>query len=501
MMKMYKFKSGQMQLTDFGMPSGMELDPNNRWVQKAEIIPWEAIELQYSKLFKSNTGNVAKPLRLALGALLIQTERSISDEEVTLQIQETPCLQYFCGFSGFTNEKPFDSSLLVHFRKRLTKDVLNEINELIIAKATNSKESESSDDDTPTPPTSSFVDENEQTPTNKGDLIIDATCAPQNIRYPQDLSLLNEARVNLETMIDKLHRPSSCTKPRTYRKIARSEYLKAILKKRKTEDELRDAIDKQLRYVFRNLNIVHEYLDNGETLSKKLTKRLSTICEFYNQQVYMYDNRTHSVNDRIVSLSQPWVRPIVRGKAKAKCEFGAKLDISVTDGFSRLETTSFDAYNESENLVTIVERYKQRTGCYPERVLVDSIYRTRNNIMFCKKRNIRISGKPLGRPKKEDAFDKKQQRQDETDRIEVERKFSHAKGSFGLGLIRARLENTSLTAISLSIISLNIAYIGRCFLHKFFKVRIFCYKLKIISQKKLFDFHYVFWFGKKVLVQ
>jgi hypothetical protein len=155
------------------------------------------------------------------------------------------------------------------------------------------------------------------------------------------------------------------------------------------------------------------------------------------------------------------VRPIVRGKAKAKCEFGAKLDISVTDGFTRLEYSSFDAYNESENLQTIIGRYQERTGRYPEKVLADKIYRNRDNLAFCKGKGIHLAGKPLGRPPKDFSQTKRQLRKDEIDRIEVERKFSHAKGSFGLGLIRTRLETTSKTAIALSVLALNLAYIAR----------------------------------------
>ena len=112
----------------------------------------------------------------------------------------------------------------------------------------------------------------------------------------------------------------------------------------------------------------------------------------------MYDHRTHSVPDRIVSVSQPFVRPIVRGKAVKPVEFGMKLDISVTGGWTRLEYTSFDAYNEAGNLKDIIERFYQRKGHYPARVLADKIYRTRENLAYCKARGIRLSGPALGRP-------------------------------------------------------------------------------------------------------
>ena len=107
----------------------------------------------------------------------------------------------------------------------------------------------------------------------------------------------------------------------------------------------------------------------------------------------MFDNKTHTVEDRIVSLSQPYIRPIVRGKAKSPVEFGAKYDISIDEnGHARLEKINFDPYNESTIFIDAIERYHTRTGHYPKRVLVDKIYRTRENLRFCKDKHIEISG-------------------------------------------------------------------------------------------------------------
>jgi len=91
------------------------------------------------------------------------------------------------------------------------------------------------------------------------------------------------------------------------------------------------------------------------------------LTTVYEQQQYVFENGTHSVENRIVSISQPYIRPIVRGKAKSPVEFGAKLDLSVDgDGMCRIEKLSFDAYNESAVLKSAIENYKQRTGHYPE---------------------------------------------------------------------------------------------------------------------------------------
>ncbi|MDR2600476.1 MAG: transposase [Oscillospiraceae bacterium] len=220
---MYKFPSKQISVTDFGMPLGMKLNPDNRWVKKAALIPWEEIELRYAVLFKNRKGNVAKPLCLALGALLIQKQYQYSDEEVAIQIMETPCLQYFCGMPAYEEKLPFDSSLMVYFKKRLTSEILGDINEMIISKAENkTKEKSAFDNDDTDSPTFGDADKEKS---NKGDLIVDATYALQNIRYPQDISLLNEAHENLEKMVDVLHNPTEGVKPRTYRRRTRRDYL------------------------------------------------------------------------------------------------------------------------------------------------------------------------------------------------------------------------------------------------------------------------------------
>ena len=445
---MYKFKSKQISFTDFNTPIGMKLNPDNRWVKKAEMIPWDEIEQRYAKLFTNRKGNVAKPLRLALGACIIQAEYGFSDEEVALQIQETAYLQFFCGYSEYNDEKlPFDPSLMVYFRKRLTPEILGEINEMIIQKAETEERSDEDDNTTP--------------PSNSGTMIVDATCAPSQIKYPQDTELLNEAREITEKVIDELHVPGSGKKPRTYRKRARKQYLHIARSKKRTAKKVRKAIGQQLSYIKRNLKTIENLPVKTDNLPKQLRAKLETVKKLYEQQKYMYDNHTHSVSDRIVSISQPWLRPIVRGKAKAPVEFGAKLDISVVNGFTRLEYHSFNAYNEALKLSDMIERYKERTGSYPERILADKIYRNRENLAYCAERKIRLSGPALGRPKKDEIRDKKQDYIDESERVEVERKFSLAKRKCGIGLIVTRLKETTCHCLAMSVLLLNLRKLGK----------------------------------------
>ena len=232
-----KRKNRQITLFDFNQSCGMELDPNNEWIRLAHAIPWSRMETKYVAMFPSKTGHPATPFRMALGVLIIQKRKKLSDRAVIKEIQENPYLQYFLGMEKFSHQAPIKPSV-------------------------------------------------------------------------------------------------------------------------------------------------------------------------------------------IVSIGQPYLRPIVRGKVKSPVEFGAKYDVSIDEkGHARLEKLSFDACNENTIFVDAMNRYKERTGHYPKRVLVDQIYRTRDNRNFCKDHNITMSGSKLGRPSK-DKKSTKEEYQDNTDRIEVERFFS-----------------------------------------------------------------------------
>ena len=367
----------QHSFLDFNQPLGLYMNPDNRWIKLADQIPWDMFEAKYTELFPSDTGNVAKHLRMALGALIIQTKFQFSDRELVEQIAENPYLQYFIGLPGFREEAPFDASTLVLFRKRISAEMLMEVNEYLLAHKDDDK-----DDHTPPSGGKTNDDGTAKEDTHKGTLTLDATCAPANIRYPQDISLLNETREKLENMIYRFCKCYGLKLPRRYRKRARKEYL-AFAKSRKH-------------------------------------------------------------------------------KVKAPVEFGAKFDLSLdSEGYGRLEKISFEAYNESTCLIEAIERFKERTGYYPERVLADQIYRTRENRSYCKEHGIRLSGPKLGRPSATAKVDKKQEYQDNTDRIEVERTFSLSKRCYGMSCITTKLEETQLTSIALSVFVTNLFRIQR----------------------------------------
>ena len=437
----------QICFLHFNQSCGMQLDTQNEWVKHADKLPWKAWEAPYAAMFTGIKGNVAKPSRMVLGSLIIQLRMGLTDRDLVNQIQENPYYQYFIGLKEFQHNPPFVPTLLVEWRKRISVDFIIKANDILSAAM-------------PQAPKDQRSFGLKVSGTLVATQICDATVAPQNIRFPQDTSLLNECREKLEAMIDQLCEKYSLQKPRIYRKVAHREYLDFAKSKKPSKDKIDRTIKAQLGYVRRDLKCLDELLQGDHELDKRSTELLPTIRKVYEQQKYMFDNHTHKVEDRIVSITQPYVRPIVRGKAKSPTEFGAKLHLSIDErGFGRIEHLSFDAYNEGPMLQQAIEAYKYRTGVYPERVLVDQLYRTKANIAFCNKNGIRISGPKLGRPSKDKKTRNKEAKvaaKDSVDRIQIERFFSTAKRRYGLGLITKKREDTSLSTIAMSIFVTNI---------------------------------------------
>lgn len=457
----------QLAFEDFVLPFGGKLRSDNRWVILAKHIPWAEVETAYAQQFsQEDMGSPAKSSRLALGALILKERLGVTDRELVEQIAENPYLQYFVGLMAYQDEAPFHHSLLTTFRKRFTHDSLGTINEAIARLLVDAPPK------TDAPPHTDRDDvkgEDEPAPP-KGQLLVDATCVPADITYPTDLKLLNEARENTEAIIDHLHvaRTGPKKKSRTYRQKARQAYLRVAKAKKPGKQKLRKGIGKQLRYLRRNLGSIAVMAQEGllVALPRKRYRQLLVIQELYRQQLWMYTHRCHRIADRLVSISQPHVRPIVRGKAGTPVEFGAKISVSVVDGVSFVDRISWDAYNESVDLVQQIDAYRRRFGHDPASVHVDQIYRTRENRRYCASRGIRLSGPPLGRPRtiteataEQVKYDHQQAHDDTTARMAIEGKFGQGKRRFGLGRLMAKLALTSETMIHVSFLVMNLEHL------------------------------------------
>lgn len=439
----------QLTMDCFQTPFEQQLNPKNRWVVLSRLMPWDEVcNLYLKNVGVSPTGRPPLSPRVIIGSLIIKHLCNLDDRETVDQISENIYMQYFLGYSSFSSEPPFDASLFVDFRKRLGMANLNAINERIVKLKTRleSKENKSA-------PPFDGDEGNSGEPENKGRVIFDATACPQDIAYPTDLDLLSEAREKTEQLIDQLYISGiHQNKPRTYRRIARKRYLQTAQKKNKSRKEIRKSVGSQLRFLRRNLISINRLLDAYQQipLKPKQHKYLLVVNTLYAQQKQMYDSKTHSVEDRIVSIHQPHVRPIVRGKSQAKVEFGAKIHVSIIDGISFLDELSWDAFNEGGHMMDYVEQYRKRFGCYPKELLADQIYCTRANRAALKEKGIKLLAKPLGRPSAVPIH------VSPGERNPIEGKFGQAKTGYGLNRIKARLKLTSESWIACIFLVLNL---------------------------------------------
>ena len=334
----------QLTIEDFFLPFGGKLDAKNRWVKLAEITPWDRIEEHYLQSMSQETGRGAISARIAFGAVSLRQSEKLSDEDTVRYIQENPYVQYYLGLHEFHMEPLFDPSMMVHFRKRFPIEFVAKVNEYICTGKWPEEMRDVDRNNNHSGKGSGSGGSAEATPEitisdpNSGTLIMDATVAGADIKYPTDIDLLNQCREHLETAIDLLW-PYVSHEQHKYpynRKKARQSFLNISKSKKWTRKKLHVGIGLQLDYIekaTKRLNEMQFLVPNWEEIFPYWLKdRLLVIPTVYLQQKEMYESGTHRCEDRIVSLQQPHIRPIVRGKRPDPTEFGQKLHLSVVNG-------------------------------------------------------------------------------------------------------------------------------------------------------------------------
>ncbi len=454
-----------------------------------KCIPWDELAEAYYQGLSTTQGRPTKDARLVIGAVIIKHKLCLSDRETVAQIQENPYLQYFVGLPGYQMAVPFAPSLFVEIRKRMGQTVFDVFESTVsdaVAKTKTRKATQPQSTpgvtehlpkDDEEPPAGSGATPGEEEREHQGKLILDSTVAPQAIRFPTDLSLLNEARQFSEQLIDELFpKTDEKKKPRTYRQKARKAYLGVVKKRRPGRKVLLHGIKQQLQYLRRNLGHIERLLEHWSEgtalpLPRWLLHRYWVIHHVYAQQCEMYQNKSHRCDHRIVSISQPYVRPIIRGKLNKPVEFGAKLSVSLTgDGVARVDHLRWDAFHEGSDLQSQGEAYRERHGVYPEVILGDPAYGSQENRRYLKGRGIRYAGKPLGRPKKVTEENRgklkrlaAQRREEYLQRIPIEGKFGQGKNGYRLNYIRAKRADTSRTWINSIFLVMNLLILLRIF--------------------------------------
>lgn len=456
-----KYTSHLRQLTvDMFRSSFDDLDKNNRWVRLGDLLPWVELEKIYnSRLYNETKGAGNKPARMIIGACIIKHKFSLSDEETISMIQENPYMQYLCGLSEFTDKPLFDPSLFTTIRKRITIEEINRfttelLNKEIAEKDARQSEGQKHEDDNEEPPVTPTGDNgaeftDSQNRTHKGVLKIDATCADAEVRYPVDADIIHDGCKIADRYIKKICKVLHVRKIRSCYKEARSFYLELVKRKKKGTKLIRSTISAMLSYLNKDLRklteLFVEYKGSKDILQPHEQRILTATFDMYSQQSEMFEKKLHQCKNRIVSIFQPHVRPIVRGKSKAPTEFGAKIGAAVYEGYTFIDHHSWDAYNESSDLLPQIRLFKERFGYLPSTILADKIYMSKANRKILKEYEIKTYCKPLGRPPKEPKSPEYLEKMVKAvgERNEVECSFGTGKRIYRANNIRAKLPKTA----------------------------------------------------------
>lgn len=436
---MYKFSEpvpNQLAMFEKSLPFGGKLDAANRWLKLASLIDWQQFEALYAETFAS-IGRPAVKARQVIGALILKYILAVSDAELTLQLTENPYFQYFIGLARFKNQPPFDSSTLTHVRKRLGDKLFDEfeqivINDLIAKKLIKPRA-----------------------------LQVDATVYESEITYPTDCGLLNKARQYCVAQIKQLSQLIG-RKVRTYCRVAQQAYVSFSKARTHTVHTVRAMQKALLQYLRRNIGQLSELIrlaqETGPVICQKILTTLDTVKTIYEQQKTMYDQRVNAITARIVSFHKPYIRPVVRNKSGKKVEFGAKVELSLVDGYLFADHINFDNFNEGNQLAPSVAKFQQRFGNYPEYVAMDHIYGSHANRNYLAERHIRAAVKPLGRPKHDEtaAAERRWRHQKQRERNQIEGAIGNSKTNYALGVVRAKLPETERSWIRMSLLSRNL---------------------------------------------
>lgn len=436
--------NGQMTFEE--MKGSLErLPKTNRWVQMGDTLPWTEYEKVYNKRLKNDrVGATNRPGRMVVAALIIKHKLNLSDEETILAIQENPYMQYMCGLTEYTDRPIFDPSLFVTIRKRITIDDINALT-LELARKTAQKKNGGGTDGDGNGNDETRADDKTQ-PT---DVKADATCADAEVRYPTDIDLIEDGSKYIDRMIDKVCGIKGIRKPTgVERNRIREIYLNVIKRKHKGSKLIKDAVTRMLPLLYRDiltlLNLIGVDNDTYGRFNRTQKRTIQAVIDMYHQQEEMLRLGTQTCENRIISIHQPHIRPIVRGKAKAKVEFGAKIGVSIVNGYSFIDHHSWDAYNEASDLTAHIDKYKERFGCEPKRFFGDKIYLNRKNRKILKEKGIEIMGRPLGRPPKNPSEEQlRRERIGVALRNEAEAQFGTGKRVYRANGIRARLPETA----------------------------------------------------------
>jgi len=341
-------------------------------------IPFEQLAATVRGPDRSKSGLGRKPwfdIKGGIALLVLKHYLQLSDELLIQRINTDWSMQLFCGILLRPEQRIRDTNLPSWWRTYIGKHLNIDAMQIQLAKYWKP-----------------FM---EQT----GIGMQDATCYESRISYPTDVKLIWNCCQQVYLFIQHRRKELKLRKSRMNyprQKENFQSYQKTRKKTKRTEKKLRKKLLKFLLKLLQHLDDLQQ--KHHISLSNKDQSKLRTIIKIYEQQHDKLYGDSTQIKDRIVSLSKPYIRPIVRGKETKPVEFGAKVNMIQVGGINFIEHLSYDAFNEGTRL---------QSGIYLQRKLfgkcthqsADQIYATNANRSYCRQNNIATNFIPKGKQK------------------------------------------------------------------------------------------------------
>ena len=294
----------------------------------------------------------------------------------------------------------------------------------------------------------------------------DATCYESDMRYPTDQKLLWECVEKAYPIMCKASGRLGIHRPRT--KFIDVEKANLAYRKQRKHSKsqtrmMTRRLLKLLGKLLKEIRKMEREHAGTEVLTDKEKATLEVVTKVYRQQRNHFESGDprESIPDRIVSVSKPYVRPIVRGKESKSVEFGAKSNNIMVDGLSFIEKLSFNAFNEGTRLKHCVKMHRRLFGVDVKKIGGDTGYAGSDNRDFCKENGIETSfvkrGRPSQTPKEKDFVRQELARVRAT---AMEGSFGTQKRHYSMSRIKARKKETEILYIFFGIHTANVAHLA-----------------------------------------
>ena len=421
-----------------------KLDDNHELVKISKAIDWPALSDKLAKFYCPDNGRPAKPSRAKVGLLILKHLYRLSDDDLVDLIKRDLYAQYLCDVSFGEAIKFIHSTTLVKFRKKIGLSGIKLIEEEVLNSL-------------------------KRTKLLKGrKLVCDTTVVPSNISYPTDISLLEKVRAKAVKYLEKAKQFGADTF-RTYKRTARKTFITyqkirhhTIQSRRRTQKkilqfskrntaQLKNALEKISQKTDTSLNGIKEEVK--EQFLKEAKRFLATASNIVEQQKNIY--KRLPVKERIVSVHQPHLRPMVRGKYPVEVEFSPKILLNLKNNFLFLEYLSFNNTSDSQLLDISLKGYQERFGNTPTQLAADRGFWSKDNYRLAenlKIKKIAIENKGKSSYLKGKPFRERLRRL----RCSIEAKISLSKRKYGLDRIRYTMPQGEEMWVRLGLMAMNL---------------------------------------------